>query len=198
MRDRRLLASWLLALVAVLLVANAVRHDWITKSWLTDNKDVIDVVTKLVGCAILVLGAVASYFRFFHGRLFTPKAKLDFEIEVMPASATQNLHAVRISLENIGPVPIWDPVVSLELSEHAAEPRSPRHLRRWYPVEYNRDATPRSSVIDPQEQAIFETVIMVDKSVWAVTYGASVIAVSRDVWHNGKTIANLPGIQSAP
>ena len=76
--------------VVVLLVAVAFRLGFISAPRLVENKDLVDVSTKILGTLILTLGAVASYFRFFKGRTLSPRLKIEATVNVFSIDPSRN------------------------------------------------------------------------------------------------------------
>lgn len=64
----------------------------------------IDSFAKYVTMAVLVLGVVASYVRFFHGRMFTARAIPATSVHVLRSQpdAEKLVHFVRFDVENKG------------------------------------------------------------------------------------------------
>ena len=83
-------------LVGVLLVLAAFRYGVIRASTLVQNKELIDVGTKLLGTIILAFGAIASYFRFFKGRTLSPRLTINATVDVFPIDAAKTLHVLSV------------------------------------------------------------------------------------------------------
>jgi hypothetical protein len=69
---------------------------------ISGSKDGIGAVSTYVTMTLVVLGAVASYFRFFYGRTLVERAKLKLEVDVFPDDSEHNLHSARLVVENAG------------------------------------------------------------------------------------------------
>jgi len=66
-----------------------------------DSKDGLGAVSAYVTMALVTLGALASYFRFFYGRTLVERAKLTLEVDVV-SDGDANIHAARLVVENVG------------------------------------------------------------------------------------------------
>ena len=180
-----------LTLVAlILLVAVAFRFEWISASELVDNKDVIDVVTKILGASVLTLGAVASYFRFFKGRTLSPRLSMDAKVEVFPANSERNLHVLTINVANVGSVAAWGMDPQLRIQYYGGQSRPEEFVRKWFkPIEGEEDSA-TVPVLDTEESTQYVVVREVPRDVWAVIYAARIAVSSGHSWQHIVSASN--------
>jgi len=194
---RRSSVTTLLVVAALLLVvANAIRYGVTTEAFFTRHEKTIDGIAKVLEAALLIAGAIASYFRFFKGRTFSERGELTIAVAVIPATATHHLHAVSVRLKNIGPVSIWDPRIRLRIQHHAASRSDEVEVKgfRLEPTGSDEDAT---CIIDSDESALYHAEHLVDTRVWAVRYAAEVRSSAGDTWFAMTTVANAPSAAAA-
>ena len=180
-----------LSLVAiVLLVVVAFKLGFISAPRLVENKELVDVSTKILGTLILTLGAVASYFRFFKGRTLSPRLKIDATIEVLPIDSSRNFHVLSVDVANIGSVAIWGLQPRVEIRYHSDEERTEEDIGDWWTPLDHRDGTPRLRMLDTDESSQFVVHRAVPHEIWAVTYFTRVSLSSGHSWHRVITASN--------
>ncbi len=177
--------------VVVLLVAVAFRLGFISAPRLVENKDLIDVGTKLLGSVIITLGAIASYFRFFKGRTLSPRLKIDAKVEVFPVDSSRNFHVLSVEVTNVGSVAIWGLEPRVEIRFHGDKDRTEEDIGDWWTPLDHRDGTPRLQMLDTEESSQFVVHREVPRAVWAVTYFTRVSLGSGHSWHRLITASNL-------
>jgi hypothetical protein len=176
--------------VVVLLVAVAFRLGLISAPRLVENKDLVDVSTKILGALILTLGAVASYFRFFKGRTLSPRLKIDAAVEVFPIDSSRNLHVLSVEVANVGSVSIWGLQPRVEIHYHGDEERREEDIGDWWTPLDQRDGTPRLRMLDTGESSQFVVHREVPREVWAVTYFTRISLSSGHSWDRVTTASN--------
>lgn len=177
-------------LVGVLLVAVAFRYGVIRASTLVQNKDLIDVGTKLLGTIILAFGAIASYFRFFKGRTLSPRLTIHATVEVFPIDAARNLHVLSVDVKNIGSVAIWGLEPRVEIHFHGDRERTEEDIGTWWTPLAQRDGKQRLHMLDTDESSQFVVHREVPIQYWAVTYFTRIGLSSGHSWHRIVTASN--------
>jgi hypothetical protein len=179
--------------VVILLVAVAFRLGFISAPKLVENRDFVDVGTKLLGTFIVTLGAIASYFRFFKGRTLSPRLKIDGTVEVFPIDSSRTLHVLSVEVVNVGSVAIWGLEPRVEILYHGDAERTEEDVGDWWTPLEQRDATPRLAMLDTEESSQFVVHREVPHEVWAVTYFTRVSLSSGHSWHRIITASNRIG-----
>ena len=83
-----------------------------------DYKDAVDVWSKAASSAILLTGAVLSYFRFFYGRTLSRRADVALAVTSILDPRGDRLHSAIVTVKNVGTVTIWHPKPSIEVRLH--------------------------------------------------------------------------------
>ena len=173
-----------------LLVAVAFRLHVISADALVDNKELIDVSTKLLGALVLTLGAVASYFRFFKGRTLSPRLNIEATVDVIPIDAARNLQVLSVEVRNVGAIAIWGLEPRVEIRYHSDSPRTEEDVGDWWTPLDHRDSKLRLRMLDTEESSQFVVHREVPGDVWAVTYFTRVSLSSGHSWHRVTTASN--------
>jgi hypothetical protein len=189
--NRRLVLTTGLALTAAaLLFANAAKYGLLSERFFTVHEKTIDGVGKLLGAMAILLGSIASYFRFFKGRTFSAKADLEISVTVIPTTSKDHLHVISVRLKNIGPVPIWDPRIRFKMIERSSSPSRTTEITGWRLEDSLGDGTQEACVVDSQEHALYHSEQLIDKEVWAVRYEIAVQSSDGDTWYAMSTVPN--------
>ncbi len=174
----------LLTVAAAWLAIYLYKHGSI--AWLARNKDAIDSLSSISGCILLLLAGVASYYRFFKGRIFSCRAEVDLSVSVHETPDTYRLHAIRVKVRNVGSVPLWEPSISLKVNGYGTRAYSRRRS-----IESKCEGLEEGiRVIDSGESTPFFTHEQVPKELWVVTYVVTLTAKSGDVWQETVTVSN--------
>ncbi|MEO8622170.1 MAG: hypothetical protein ABI625_13955 [bacterium] len=176
-------------LALVLLAANALKYGWVHESFFVSHEKTIDGGTKLFGGLLLVLGSIASYFRFFRGRTFAARGEIVITVQVMEGSAGMVLHVIDIVFNNLGTVPIWKPLAELRIQAFGKPAVEPEQVTEWS-LSRERDGVSRTAVVDPQENGLFHATREFPMSVWAVHYEVVIVSEADDAWHSMTTVSN--------
>lgn len=179
--------------VGILLVAVAFRYGLIRASTLVQNKDLIDVGTKLLGASILVFGAIASYFRFFKGRTLSPRLTISATVEVLPIDGARNLHILSVEVRNVGSVAVWGLEPRVEIHFHGSQERTEEDIGNWWTPLEQVDGKKRLHMLDTDESSQFVVHRKVPAEYWAVTYFTRVGLSSGHSWHRIVTASNRVG-----
>lgn len=147
----------------------------------------MELFLNIVQTTVVVAAAVASYFRFFKGRMLSPRLSVQVTGSALPASKNVNHHVVRFELENTGSVPVWEPTPHIWVDEHASKAKEVREYgaELWEPKQRSGRA-----VIDTGETMEFALHHEVHKDAWAATYTLRVTCASRKVWTRSITLSN--------
>lgn len=191
-RRRGLAIAFLSTAALGLGVANLVKHGFLTVESLKDNKDALDGASSAISILVLTIGAVLSYFRFFHGRTFATRAELDLVVCVYSLPNGCMLHTISLSLKNVGASAIWNPqpVIAITVADEAGS-RSGGLITRWMDPLEPSDGAMRVAVVDTGETGRFPFQRTFAAEVWTVTYLASVTCDSGDVWKHVHIVRNV-------
>jgi len=180
----------LVIVVSFLVAANVFRYGQVSKNTIVENKEVIDVVIKSVGSTLLLVGAVASYFRFFRGRTFAARANLKLEISVFETDRDFKLHVIDCEVTNIGSVPIWEPRPIITVHLYGPGDLKTYDIDNWWHPMWKKKNIYATDLIDSQESAQFYASQHIPLEVWAVTYSAAIETRGRNVWRKSVTVSN--------
>ena len=179
----------LVVAVSVLFMTNLVKYGYVSKAGVVQNKEFIDGTSKIIGAALLLIGAIASYYRFFRGRTFAARADLKLEVAVYDTDQGFQLHVINLEVRNIGNVTIWEPNPVVVVYSYGPSQTAPQIIDGWSrPLESEPADNP--SLIDTQENAQFYATRQVPTDVWAVTYIARVESRNRVTWRRALTVSN--------
>ncbi len=160
--------------------------------WFDDNKaqKSIDLALKLLATVIAVAASIASYRRFFRGRVFAPRLRLSLRSHAVRALVDGTvLHAVDVEAENVGGVTVWTPALMLKVL----------HLDR------DEDCTKTGVTsegieqplrsgglegIEPGELVVYHYRCCVPADVEAFRIIVELSVDRRDAWHRCITVAN--------
>jgi hypothetical protein len=186
-RDSLVFALSVAAVVLGVLVAW--REGLVSATWLKDNKDAVSAACSLVTATVLVLGAVASYLRFFRGRTLSLRAELALSVSTHPTTSGVVLHAITLTAKNVGNATIWSPVPRMTLEVHGPpETAGSELISDW--TEETARAAGFMPVIEPGETVMFFAVRRIPAAAWAVAYGATLRADRGDTWHTSRMVSN--------
>jgi len=188
------IASVLVLAVCVLTAANLIKYRSVAKEVIIQSKDLVDVLTKVVGSLALVAGAIASYYRFFRGRTFAARAELKLNVTVYDTNQEFKLHVINLEVSNVGPVPIWEPRPNIDVYLYGPKGRETFAIAKWWsPADDGKADEPTVSLIDTQESSQFHSSQNIRPEVWAVFYVAKVVSNRGDTWMRAVTVANREG-----
>jgi hypothetical protein len=181
----------LTTLAFVLAVANLVKADYLTWDALAARRDALAAAASIVTTAVLLTGAVLSYFRFFRGRTLSVRAEISLIAIPLNAPDGRFLHTLTLQLKNVGSMAIWDPVPRIAIHAHTHSGVEDRGIiEHWYDPLEAPDGRKRIAVVDAGETAQFFTHQSFPPTDWAVTYIATVTCDTGDVWKCASTVAN--------
>ena len=179
-------------LVAILLLANAWKHNIISAEWLKEQKDALSAINSIATTILLTAGAIFSYYRFFKGRLLSLKAEIALSISVHPTDGDVMLHAITLTKKNVGSSTIWNPTPIVTIHIHGPDVSRPEEITQWETPRAAADLSGTFSLIEANETVSSFALREIPKSAWAVTYMAAVSADSGDTWFASRTVTNKP------
>jgi hypothetical protein len=185
-----------LIMAIILLVIGAIRNNYLSIATLAANKDAISAVSSIATMCLVVVGAIASYHRFFRGRTFSVRADLSIDAEIIQAPDDSLLHAVTVVVKNVGSTPIWHPEPTLSFDSYHGKKRTRVVVDNWLDEPVPND-DPSAGVIEPGETVCFFATHFVPANVWAVGYVARIKADSGDIWFRARTFPNRPSKPAA-
>ncbi len=175
-----------MAFVAMLLILYApIKLGVLSLSNLEAKKDLVDALSTIFGCAILLLGAVLSYIRFFKGRMLKPKINLQLQTGLL-SQGENNLHWIEIAIENKGNVAVWNYTLKLLATPHPGDGSS-------------TDVSDRISIpkvddgehlVDVGETAFEHAIIELSKCPYAYTFEAVLKDNRGTQWRRCITVPN--------
>ena len=191
-----------LSVVLVVLLAARAYQKWSSLSDITHIKTTVELASIALGIVLGAVAAIAGYRRFFKGRTFSERAKLelsshavcevfvDAEIEEGQAveSSIRLLHVVDLSVENVGSSTLWDPEVDVK----ARQLESKAEFSTFGEQDGIEGATDKLSIpgIEPGEAVYYHYRFVVPKEVAAFRISAEVRTSRKNVWHRAMTLAN--------
>lgn len=178
-----------------LLVLDLWKYGFLRPKFAADYKDAVDVWSKAASSAILLTGAVLSYFRFFYGRTLSRRADVALAVTSILDPRGDRLHSAIVTVKNVGTVTIWHPKPSIEVRLHCdARPEGSPSLQVTVErVQRNpSDWKTSTSLIEPGESVSYCFLASTPSASWAATFLATVSCDSGDVWSAYATVATDP------
>ena len=154
--------AWAILAIVVLSVASLMKVELISADSLKKNQDLIGTTSTVITTALVILAALASYFRFFHGRLLNPKLRIGTTSGLIEVD-DGHLYWLDVELENTGSVALWGYHVTIVASFDQAD--HDVHLDSLASKDDSGD-----HVIDPGETAYEHGTIKVPKESQFVTF----------------------------
>jgi hypothetical protein len=176
--ESRGLIPWMILLAIFLAGAVSIKEGWFAFIDFTANKDEIDGITKIFGLALLVIGGILSYLRFFRGRTLRPKLNISPKIGVIPLKG-ENLHWIDVEIENRGSVSIWNHEITIYATLHAPEPYCVRIIEYVSTV---KEGKIQEHLIDVGESSHEHAYLRVPNNIHAITYQIVVNDDRKTTW----------------
>ena len=192
-----------LSVVLVVLMAGRAYKKWSSLSDITQLKTTVELASVALGIVLGAVAAIAGYRRFFKGRTFPERIKLEVSshpiCELILAPDSQQgeekeglnvlLHVVDVSIENIGSSTLWTPEVDVCARRLESGEQFPTF------GEADRIEGPISTLsipgIEPGEVVYYHYRFVVPKGVAAFRIGAEVRTSRKNVWHRAMTLPNV-------
>jgi hypothetical protein len=191
-RHRETIIPFLVVAVVAMTLANLLKHGYLAPSQLAANKDALAALNSAVTIVVVLVGSVFSYYRFFRGRTFITRAEVTINVAVIPATEDFHLHAVIISLKNIGSVSIWELRPLVTLYEYGPDGTSSRTWDNWNEARSPIGESNTVSVIDSGETISFVSHTEVPRSSWAVIYSVFIHSDEGQIWKHCAIVPNMP------
>lgn len=155
---------------------------------------------KATSSAVLLTGAVLSYFRFFYGRTLSLRADVTLAVTGIPDPCGGRLYTAIVTVKNVGTVTIWHPQPSIEVrlprgdqaEDHDSLPVTVDRVQRK--VSAGKSST---SLIEPGESVPYCFHIRTAAVSWATTFMAAVSCDSGNVWSAYATVENVPAAKAS-
>ncbi|QYO61956.1 hypothetical protein [Leptolyngbya sp. 7M] len=197
----------LIALIALLVVANVQKEQKISIRWLAERKDALAALNSIVTIVLLLIGSTFSYYRFFYGQTLAIRLELLLDVSVHgpPEESPFQLHVICLTVKNIGSFSLWNPMVKLTVVPHVggmssdvgrtSSPKDEITMSPWFQNGSN-SVSADPTISDPMiliasgETAPFFAQREIPKEVWAVTYIVRLEAGNGTVWSTSKTVSN--------
>ncbi len=190
-RHRDDIAVALIFLVGLLAIANLAKSGLLQWEWFASHKNALDGLSTVLGMLAVAFGALAAYHRFFKGRTFTTRGDLQLAVTVHPHGPQETLHAITLTLHNVGTLPIWSPRPLISVAIHGPEGVSSDYdISEWYTPHDQRSNGGTLSVVDVGETTSFYATHPMSRMAWSVTYVASIRDDDGNVWRTGVTVSN--------
>jgi hypothetical protein len=175
----------------VLILAYLGKTGVIRPQWISANKNLLDAFTDIVNMLAVVFAAVFSYFRFFRGRVLTERVELALDITSITRPGGGAVQLVTLSIRNVGAVPLWQPIViGTTTARYADGSTITRKVTDWDDglIQHRSLGKHRQEVIDSGEAASYSAEVLLESSIWALTYVVSV-ATGHNEWSTMRIVA---------
>lgn len=179
---RNHVVSWIIILIVALFIANLAKQGFLSLEGINENKDIIGTVSTILTTMLVLLAGLVSYFRFFHGRLFSPKLCIDAASDLIE-NEDGNLHWIDVELENRGSITIWDYKIRITVNFGQTDKDVRLH---------SLASTEKGGVhiIDPGETAYEHGTIKVPKEIEFLTFHIQVRNAAGTMWDRCLTVSN--------
>lgn len=193
-RNRETIIPLLVVTVVSLIFTILIKHQILTATGLSANKDTLAALNSVLSIMVLTVGGLFSYYRFFRGRTFYARAELDIRVTIIDTPKDFNIYAVTLVIKNIGTLSIWEPVPVIKVYEQGPKGTHYEVWDKWGESLLPEGEAEMLAVIDSGEIASFINQHRVNKDIWAVSYSAFVKSHSGEVWKQSITVANKADI----
>jgi hypothetical protein len=181
----------LVALLTIFVIGILFKNNVLTFKLITDNQAFISTIKDIVFLITVIGGAVFSYYKFFKGRTFSLKADIKFDIHIFKTPEENLLHVIKVEVENIGTLSIWDPQLILKIRCYKKNGEITKEtIRNWGENSEFIGKENRASVLDSGEKAYFIVNEIHSPDSWLVNYQAELKAHNNKTWQNSINIEN--------
>lgn len=177
-------------IIAFLILANLVKFNILPISALARNKDAIDAISTLITSVVILLGATASYFRFFRGRTFGQIVQPEISLNSYKVYPDYFLHVIDVTVKNVGTFAIWEPEVNLKIYKHGLEQIGQEENVDFWRKPAKEELLDNTIVINPQESISFSAFYKLPIAVAITTYVVVVRLQDGTVWEKAITHAD--------
>jgi hypothetical protein len=157
----------------------------------TTRRDALDAFQGFTEIAVLIGAAILSYDKFFRGRAFVSRADLTLSVTVIDTNSSSYLHAVLVTVKNVGTSTIWNPVPQMRLQ--CLESETDATVGAWHEIRLCAESAAANAVIDSGERVMFCTTYNIPKTCYAVQYEAIVTESAGLAWMATTIVANRSG-----
>ena len=173
-----------------LLIANLFRYGFVSFAVFANNKDAIDATTTIITTLLIILAAIASYFRFIRGRVFSASAELTIKVDQHQLPSKTSLNVIEVTVKNIGAFAIWEPEIFLFAVLHGIEtPSTPEKVATWDGLN-DANLEERFSVINPNESITHFAFHRVPNIGFASSYIAQLRIPNGATWETVASVSN--------
>lgn len=161
------------------------------KKTLESNRELISVIRDIVTILTIALGGFFSYFKFFKGRTFLPKADIGLEVSLIDTPNNCILHTIKFSLTNKGTITIINPVAKLGIRSFIGNTQENEVVHDLVEKSFfDGPLVKHHRAVDVGETIFFIYQREFHASIWAVTYEVEVTSSTNHKWKNSHTIRN--------
>lgn len=166
------------------------KNDYLSWQLLDLHKDRIKLIGAILSAFVVVMAAFVTYIRFFLGRIFALRAEVEVLVSVHDTGKRKYLHAISVSIKNVGSNTIWEPepIVSVHLHDKG-KTTSKLDECSFINTTIAEDKKSLPKRVEPNETKHFFTTFKVNKRIPVVTYVANVSS-KNSYWWNSVTISN--------
>lgn len=183
--------KWLRSIAICCIVTIFLFALWGFKTELSANKDFVGVIKDIITIFTIVVGSILSYFKFFKGLTFGPKADIEFDIVLIETPHESVMHIIRFGIVNKGTVTIWNPVAKISIRSYFGKEEITvvvdglRENSFYEETAYGYD-----TIVDVGEKGYFIHHREFPKSTWAVAYDVEVTSKGNHRWKSSITVPN--------
>ena len=183
-RHHVIIALTLSAVIALFAGIGLFRRGYMSVTHLAPYKDALAALSSLLNIGLVALASVFSYLRFFAGRTFARRADVSINVIVAAAIDKSHLHAISLTIKNIGNLTIFEPEMSLLAIDYFTDgSKRESKVENW--VTNDQFASEVIvSLIDAGEECCFLASRKTETAIWATTYAAVVRDQSGNVWQS--------------
>jgi hypothetical protein len=178
--------SWLILLTIVLVIAVLIKDSVITNSKLVENKELIDVLSKIVTMVVLLTAGILSYIKFFGVHTLRPKLILKLQSGLIPVEK-KLLHWIEVEVENTGSNSIWNYGIKIYAIYHG-EPVAKEEITKFVSAPSALKIT--EQFVDVGESAFEHALVFVPPHIRAVTFQAVLVDENGAFWTRCLTVKN--------
>lgn len=181
-------------IILLLILANLFKYNYFSLLMFAQNKDAITTLTSIISTIILIISALATYYRFFRGRIFSTRVEIELKVSLHLINKETVLQAIEIEITNIGGFSIWEPSVSLSAYKHNlnGELSSPIAVNIWGSPS-NEERQESVIVAHPQEKIHFYAFQKIPTKTTIVTYVTTVRIGKKTTLSKAITVPNVAG-----
>lgn len=178
--------SWLILLALALVICVLIKDGVISNSRLIANKDVIDVLSKIVTMLVLLVAGILSYIKFFGVNTLRPKLILKLQSGLVTVDK-KLMHWIEVEIQNTGSNSIWNYGMKIYAIYHGST-TTQEEVTEF--VSAPHDLRIETQFVDVGESAFEHALLFVPPHVSAVTFQAVLIDENGAFWTRCLTVKN--------